>query len=330
MQIECTSKKILLIAFAAFHIIGSVAQSTEITIKVQGLENSPLILANYYGDKQYVKDTFFLEKTGVCNIKLDTFLPRGVYLAVFPALGNRYFEFILSEPKIVLATDTADLAGHMKVELSAENKIFYDDMIYLSEMRKKIEKVNASLKVSTNEVEKAVHKAELEKINREVQTKRKSVEDANPTFLYSKLLRSMRDIELPKDGPRDAKGMLLDSDWQWHFYKAHYWDNIDLSDDRLLRTPVFHNKLSSYYTKTLMQIPDSLIKDGDALIAKMKPNSEIFKYTLVYMLNQMAKSKLEGGFKEVYTHLINNYYAKGYASWLNKEELQKLLKKGKN
>jgi hypothetical protein len=102
-----------------------------------------VILANYYGDKQYVKDTFFFDKSGVCNIKLDTFLPSGVYLAVFPALGNRYFEFILSEPKIVLSTDTADLAGHMKVEFSAENKVFYDDMIYLSEIRKKIDNINA-------------------------------------------------------------------------------------------------------------------------------------------------------------------------------------------
>lgn len=311
-----------------FSIATYAAKGTELKITVKELPSSSLILANYYGDKQYVKDTFFFDKSGVCNIKLDTFLPSGVYLAVFPALGNRYFEFILSEPKIVLSTDTADLAGHMKVELSAENKVFYDDMIYLSEIRKKIDNINNNLKSATNDADKATYKAELEKINKEVQVKRKSVEDANPTFLYSKLLRSMREIELPKDGPRDAKGVLLDSSWQWHYYKDHYWDNVDLTDDRLLRTPVFHNKLSYFYTKTLMQIPDSLIKDGDAYLAKMKTSSELFKYSIVYMLNEMAKSKLMG-FDAVYTHIVNNYYAKGYATWVDSTQLYKILERGR-
>ncbi len=100
-----------------------------------------------------------------------------------------------------------------------------------------------------------------------------SVEKDHPTTLYAKLLRSMREPELSKDGPRDAKGVLIDSAWQWREYKAKYWDNVDLTDDRLIRTPIFHNKLSYYYTKVIIQNPDTLIRDGDELLSRMNPKT---------------------------------------------------------
>lgn len=102
----------------------------DIKITVKGLENSKMILANYYGDKQYVKDTIAFDKKGTIVLKADTMLPGGVYLAVFPAMGNRYFEFIVNEPKFSLETDTNDLTGHMVISGSQENKLFYDDMKY--------------------------------------------------------------------------------------------------------------------------------------------------------------------------------------------------------
>jgi thiol-disulfide isomerase/thioredoxin len=77
-----------------------------------------------------------------------------------------------------------------------------------------------------------------------------------------------------------------------------------------------------------MQQPDSLILEGDLLLAKMKPETELFKYTIVYMLNEMAKSKIMG-FDAVYTHIVNKYYAKGYATWVDSTQLYKIIERGK-
>jgi thiol-disulfide isomerase/thioredoxin len=322
-------RSFLSLALSFLIFSGYAAKGTEIKFTIKELAGTNLILANYYGDKQYIKDTFLFDKSGICAIKLDTFLPNGIYLAVFPKLGNKYFEFIVSEPKIAMATDTSDLAGKMKVELSAENKVFYEDLIFLGVKRKQVDSLNAMLKnTSTSEKDKEKIKADLKSIDEEVRAKRKSVEDNHPTFLYAKLLKSMSEVELPKDGPRDNAGKLLDSAWQWRFYKAHYWDNVDMNDDRLIRTPIFHNKLNYFYTKVLMQQPDSLILEGDLLLAKMKPETELFKYTIVYMLNEMAKSKIMG-FDAVYTHIVNKYYAKGYATWVDSTQLYKIIERGK-
>ena len=110
-----------------------------IKLTVKGLENSKMILASYFGDNQYVTDTLFFDKTGTTYIprtdKPDTILPGGVYLAVFPAMGNRYVEFIINETHFSLETDTNDLAGHIKISGSVENTLFYDDMKYLAKMK---------------------------------------------------------------------------------------------------------------------------------------------------------------------------------------------------
>jgi hypothetical protein len=91
-----------------------------------------MILANYFGDKQYVKDTIKFDSKGTITLKADTMLPGGVYLAVFPDMGNRYFEFIISEPQFTLESDTHDLSGKMKITGSLENTLFYDDMKFLN------------------------------------------------------------------------------------------------------------------------------------------------------------------------------------------------------
>jgi peroxiredoxin len=328
MQIRSVLRKIGMLVFAALSMLESIAQTTNITINVRGMENSPLILAYYYGDKQYIKDTFLLDKTGVCNIKMDTVLPPGIYLAVFPKLNNKYFEFVVSEPRIILSTDVSDLSGNMKVESSNENKVFYDDMVYLSEKRKEMERYNILLKEAKDDDAKGMARTSLQHIDEEVKAKRISITNDNPNTLYAKLLRAMREPVLSKDGARNAKGALIDSAWQWREYKERYWNNVDFSDDRLLRTPIFHNKLSNYYTKVIIQNPDSIIKDGDAFLSRMKPSSELFKYSIVYMLNEMAKSKIMG-FDAVYTHIVNNYYAKGYAKWVEEDELKKITDRGK-
>src|SRR3954466_13241491 len=129
-----------LIAAGLFANTNSKPMNIKLTVK--GLEGSKMILANYFGDKQYVKDTIEFDKKGTVLLKADTTLPGGVYLAVFPALGNRYFEFIISESQFSLETDTTDLTGHLKITGSLENSLFYGDMKFLSNMKLLSDSIN--------------------------------------------------------------------------------------------------------------------------------------------------------------------------------------------
>ncbi len=304
----------------------ATSAGTNIKLTVKGLEKSEMILAFYSGDKQYVKDTVVSDAKGLFHIKADTLLPGGIYLAVFPKLGNRYFELIISENNFQMETDSAELAGKMKVMNSLENQLFYDDMLFLNKMRKQSDSISTLLKAAENDAAKEGFRNQLKKIDTDVKSKREGIMRDHPTLFYARLIKAMKEPEVP-EFPRDEKGNIIDSAFQWKYYKSHYWDNIDLNDDRMLRTPIFHNKLKQYFTKTVVQIPDSLIVACDELLSKSDPKSDIYKYMLVYFLNNMANAKLMG-MDAVYVHLVKNYYARGYATWVDSAQLSKIIERG--
>jgi peroxiredoxin len=321
---------LLVLLFSAASHAGSTSKGYDIKLTIKNLSDSRLILAYYYGDKQYVKDTFRVDKQGFCEIKADSALPAGIYLAVFPSLGNKYFEFVVNEQKFSLTTDTTDLAGHIVVSGSQENELFYDDMKFLSKERKESEGYNTAYKAAKTQQEKDAIREKLKVIDSLVNQKRQNVIKKYPKSFYATILKAMEPIQPkdPKEAPRDAVNRLIDSNWVWRDYKNRYWDNVDLNDDRLIRTPIFHNKLKEFYTRTIIQIPDSIIDDGDRLLKKMPPKGELFKYTLVYMLNEMAKSKIMG-FDAVYVHLVKNYYSKGFTPWVDSVQLYKINERGR-
>lgn len=279
-----------------------------IKLTIKGLENSSMILANYFGDKQYVKDTIKFDSKGTITLKADTMLPGGVYLAVFPDMGNRYFEFIISEPQFTLESDTHDLSGKMKITGSLENTLFYGDMKFLNEMKMKSDSVNRLYRAEKDGPKKDAYLEQLKSIDKAVKASRDDIMNKNPDLFYGKLLRSMKEPEVP-DFPRDANGKIIDSTFQWRYYKAHYWDNVDLKDDRLLRCPVLHNKLKTFMNQTTVQNPDSIIASGEDVISKTDKKGEMYRYILTYIFNEMANSKIMG-FDGAYVHFGKKYFCK--------------------
>jgi thiol-disulfide isomerase/thioredoxin len=68
-----------------------------------------------------------------------------------------------------------------------------------------------------------------------------------------------------------------------------------------------------------------LIKAVDLILQGMNPDApESFRYFLVHFLNKYAKSKIVG-MDAVYVHLVKEYYAKGYADWVDQEKLDKII-----
>ncbi len=313
------TKKISASLLFVFMMIATFATNYKpmnIKITVKNLEGSKMILANYYGDKQYVKDTLEFDKKGSLSLKADTTLPGGVYLAVFPALGNRYFEFIISESSFTLETDTADLTGHIKVTGSVENTLFYDDMKFLGKMKVTSDSLNNLYKAAKDAKDKESYKERLIQIDKDVKGQRVSIMTKYPDLFYGKLLRAMKDVDVP-EAPKDANGKIIDSAWQWRFYKAHYWDNVDLKDERLLRCPVFHNKLKTFFSQTVVQVPDSIIVAGDDLINRTDKKNELYRYVLTYIFNEMANSKIMG-FDAAYVHFGKKYFCQQeFTPWID-------------
>src|SRR5690606_21758214 len=102
----------------------------------------------------------------------------------------------------------------------------------------------------------------------------------------------------------------------YFYFKSHYFDNINLKDDRIVRTSIFHNKLDNYLNKTLIQNPDSIIVDVDKLISKVDRGSEVFKYVVHYTTYNFETSKIMG-MDKVFVHMVDNYYKDDIAFWMD-------------
>lgn len=290
--------------------------------RIVGLKTGDTIfLANYYGDKQYLKDTALVGANGNFLFNGKEKLPRGIYLVVLP--GKQYFEVIITdEQNFSMETDTKDYTKNMKIVGSTENIAFYDYLKYVVTKGAKGEEYKKLMDSAKVDTIKKNYREKLIVIEKDIFNYRKDFIAKNPDKFVSKVFKSMSDPEIP-ESPKLSSGR-PDSTFPYKYYKLHYWDNIDLNDDGLIRSPIFHGKLDKYIKQMVLQVPDSINKEADYLLAKVKnKKGEIFKYIVWYITNQYETSNIMG-MDAVFVHMAENYYLTGQAYWINEETETKI------
>jgi len=298
------------------------ANDYEIKIKINGYKDTVCYLASYYGDQTFLKDTIEIVN-GIATFKGEGSLPGGIYMFVLDADNGQFFEFIVNEDRIYLETEYKDYINKMQVHQSKENQLFYDYMWFLGDQRKKSTQLKNELKELKKGSKKYDSKNEaIKAIDKEVEDYIQKIIVEKSEFFYAQLLKSMKRIDVPEP-PRDENGAIIDSNFQFKYYKSHFFDYFNLEDPRLLRTPIFKNKFNEYTKRLTSQHPDSIIKMTDYLLSKTQNNDEVFKYLLIRFLNKYAESKIMG-MDAIYVHLVENYYAKGKATWLDSTQLYRI------
>lgn len=299
----------------------SAQEGYQVKVKVAGVRDSMCYLANYFGDKQYLKDSCLADAQGSFVFKGKEKLGGGIYLVVIP--GKRYFEVLIDkEQNFSLETDTVDFVKHMKIKGSQENTVFYDYLKFIGEKSKSIEPLRAEFEtVKSDPVKSEDVRKRMAVIDSSVITYKDEFMKNNPDFLLTKVFKVTEEVKMPEI-PKKADGS-LDSLFMYNYYKAHFFDNIDLKDDRLLRTPVFHPKLEQYFKKLTLQMPDSINKEADQIIAQLNPGSEMFKYVVWWVTNTYETSNIMG-MDAVFVHMVETYYTKEKAFWVDDAQLYKI------
>ena len=312
--------KKLLIAITAFLFTanGFSQKGYKYTFNVEGVNDTVIYLAGYYGAKQYYKDTTNVDSKGNFVFEGEESLPGGIYSVVMPD-QKTYFEFIITEPKFTMTTNRKDLVMSMSVKGSEENKVFYDYLQFINNQQKKATPLRAKLKADKDDKKT---KDELAAIDTEVKKYKLDMIAANNDKLVGKIFSTSQDPEVP-EAPKGEDGKPLDKDFNYKYYKAHYLDGVDFCDERLLRSPVFHNKLDYYIKKLTIQIPDSIIKEADMLLEKTKCNKEMFKYVTHYITNNYEKSKIMC-MDRVFVHMAQEVYCKDLAWWVDSAQKAKI------
>lgn len=307
--------------------------SQKIKFKISNQKDTTVFLVKYYGKGMYYADTAKM-KGGIAefntSIKGKEQKP-GVFALLLP--GQKYFDFIYNSEEIYIETTTPDFVNSMLVKKSEENKVFLDYVKFISQQRTKasdLSKKRDAFKKDDAEYKKLGE--EIETISKGVLQYQQDLVKNNSTKLVSKVVKMSMDVPIP-DAPKDEKGKIIDSTFAYKYFRDHYFDNVDLKDDRLLNTPMFHTKLEDFFSKKmLIQHPDTIIKYAYVFIDKLDPKSELFKYCLTHITSTSEKSNIMG-MDKVFVRLGQRYYCaknlegKSPAYWMAEDKLDELCKK---
>ncbi|GAB4421108.1 MAG: hypothetical protein OHK0039_35510 [Bacteroidia bacterium] len=319
-------KRLIVWMWSLLGAVAALAQpGYKIDIEVKGFGGNQALLAYYYGDKQYVKDTVPVSN-GSFSFSGDEALDGGMYLVVLPPKNN-YFELVIDKDQhFSLATDTADFVRNMKIKGSKDNELFYQDLIYIATKRKEAQDLQARIQTAGKGSAEAKPLEEaLDRLNEEVMASRAAFIKNNPDALYAKLLLAVEEPEIPEQ-PLRADGSPVDSLFAFKYYRGHYFDNVDFGDARLIRTPVLNQKATQYVDKLTYRHPDSINVALDYIIGKARANDDVFQFFVIHFLNKYAQSKVMG-YDAIYVHLVEKYYMSGDAWWVDSATIAKMTER---
>jgi thiol-disulfide isomerase/thioredoxin len=323
-------KKIIPLILSFLISVPSICQlkyNHEISVNISGLRDSSIYLAYHFGDKQYIKDTVKLDSRGHGVFAGTESLPQGIYMIVLP--GKQYFEFLASDDQVFSVNcNYNDYYNTLKFAGSDDNTAFIEYQKNWSSMQKEAQAIYRRLQASKQNSDSLKLLSEKEKTQEEsMKAYLKSVIKENRNNLLGILVKSMLPVEVP-DFEIPAGTHNPDSvSWvrKYNYNKDHFFDNIDLTDDRILRTPILYARLEAFFSNVIIQYPDSINREIDKIIKKCESNYKVFQFVSVFLFNHFRESEIMGH-DAVMVKLADDIYLSGKADWTTKEFRDDLAK----
>ena len=287
--------------FCLFHTIIN-AQGYKIDGRIKGLKDSTCYLTYYYENQNFVQDSTVASSDGTIVFEGKKPLKGGMYNVM---IGNwQSFDLLITEQKFSFEASIKDIFNTLKFFGSRENDLFYSyqqksvkDAIKITELSKK------SDSISVNQMYGLQYESVL--------YKKKFIKAFEGTFA-SKIIKSTLASDIPP-APKLANGQ-EDPLWGNKFFVDNYFDNIDLTDDRLINTPFLYQPVKYYFDQLEFLPNDSLIVLMDKFLSKSRKTSPMRKYLVSKLANQAEISKVMGR-DAVYAHILNKYYINDPLLW---------------
>lgn len=316
----------LLFVLMSFAFLGFSQDNDKyrIELKLKNTSGSVLYLANYYGDKTYLADTAYIKGNGNFVFQKDEKLDGGLYIVVDESKKS-ILEFLVSDSRdMKLETSGPDYIENMAITNSAENELFYDYLNYSSQLYEKIQPLNTQLQALPKGSDSIqILRDQIKLVNTEMTDYKENLMKDHPQTFLAKFFGLIKEATYPDtlltlpDGSKD-------SSYPFRYYKAHYWDAVDLGDDRLIRTPVFHKKLDTYFDKVVSKDADSIIYEIDHLLSQMNETGDLYKFSLWHLTVKFDESQIMGH-DAILVYLSDNYFSKGKAPWLHEDVIKNIV-----
>lgn len=298
-----------------------------IKVKVDNYFNQPVVMGYYFNGQMLVKDTVVTDAGGVALFHKEKKYDEGVYLIYIPE--KSYFDIIMgSDQEYEISCDTLPyMQERAKVKNCKELEDFLTYQNYLAEKQKVYKQLSDDYKAASgNEALQNELKDKFAAVDKEVKEKNSAVIEANKGNCFGLFLEGLKEIDIPEfdvvASTQEEKDSLIHQK-QYYYYRNHYFDHLNLQDDRTLRTPYFVKKLDKYFNDVLPQIPDTVAAECIRVIEMSRGNDECFRYITSHLYNLMNNSKIMG-MDAALVAIADKYYLAGQCPWTEKKFIDDL------
>jgi Domain of unknown function (DUF5106)/AhpC/TSA family len=301
--------------FLLFSYFG-YSQGYEIHLTLKPFTNSKVYLGFHYGKVKAVADSIILDGNSSGVFKGKEKLAGGIYFIVSPKKEILFELLIDKQQQFSISADSARLPASIVFTSSPENKSFLEYTAFMNNHGKSLADLQERLTHAKSKSDSALLNEKIKKLNEEVKAERDEIENNDPNSLLATLLRALKDPIVPPI-PKLPNGR-PDSTFAYRYYKAHYWDSISFTDDRLLRTPIFEPKLDHYYKDLVSPESDSIDREIDYMLLFSRTNKDMFKFLLVYFTQKYINPEYMGQ-DAVFIHLFEKYINTGQADFFTEK-----------
>lgn len=305
-------------------VAGTWAQSTgyQINLQIKPLKRTWVYLGYYYGKILPITDSAYLDETGRGVLKGAKALPQGIYILA-ASKNSILTEMLVGKTQhFTVTSDTTNPQALTKFTGSPENEQFRAYTDFVAARGKAIEQARNQMNApSVSAEEKAKLQAIITKNAGEMDAYRKNVVETQPSSLLAVIFGAMQEPNMA-DAYKNAK-TYKDSVTAYYNARKHYWDGVNFMDGRIVRTPVFEQKMKTYFDAYISPEADSVIHETNWMLALGRNDPEMYKYLVNYFVDNYFSPKVMGQDK-VFTTIYEKHFATNQVNWLTQNQMKQI------
>lgn len=299
MNHKKTYTLVLVFFLLTLNVFISKAQHHSFHFTVQGLSNQPVFLKEFHGHDQMIVDSTLSDNRGNISFSIDTMAHSGMYrLEINNTTG---LDFIYNNEDVTIITGKDLRLDSLIVENSLENEIFFDYLVRKISYGRRLELLGPLLMYYPQkdtfyyDLESHYFKLELEYND--------YLNDIYQDHYDRFVMNIIHWDQLPEIDPSGL------TQTRKNHLRAHYFDDVDMSDTLIVYTPLPPAKLIDYLSLYVTpgvrmdKQEDDFITGIDSLMKFTGDNKKLQEVFINYMIDGFQHF----GFEKVLTHLVENF-----------------------
>ena len=321
MKIITCITTFLLLSFA-----GGCAQEKgyNIEVHITGAETGATIDLNQYtATASLILDSLSLNSRRSVRFTGENPLPPGMYnIRVAQNINIDFFISAGAPQQFFISFDLQKGVSSLEVKGSPENELFAECLRYTDNIQQRGQALQQQIQLLGQNNPDAVASAmeQMQELFEAIKAKWATVQLLMPGSTLALYIKSIQEPEAPQQPDIPLLLLNRDSLMQAHYanyYKEHFFDNIDFSDERILNMPILVNLLDIYTTRVLPFDKNVLMERYDFIINKAKANRQVYEF-IVRNRYDFFRSTTHPDLEQVAVHIAEKYVVEDSSQWTDK------------